>query len=115
MAKDTHINVTIQLYKMRDWRLVEAEDATGERRVCFLVPCLQNGIRFNQSHNLPYLSFVGRKGRGDKEGRHGYILTPYISKSMHEEMLLGGVSQEDDKHWAPVMGHVKISDFWGDE
>lgn len=99
--------VLLNLYKLRNWRVVEAEDDEG--RVCkqLMIPMLQNGIKFNRKGD-PSMSLMVVSPMIARNVAVGSII-PYITKDALAEMEEKGLSfttGRNDTQRAPAVGFL---------
>lgn len=108
--------IWLDLTNFRDWREVEADDASGVRRRGIFIPYLQNGIHkttlYHSQLPRPILTLMARKPKNPelvkvalgKEQRR--IVIPYIPGDNWKQMIREGLGREGDRYRGTILGFV---------
>lgn len=94
------------LHNLLDWRIVEAEDATGRRGPCVLIPMEQNNIKMNDNGPaIPIMILHAIDGKG-KYGEVARAVV-YSTKAERKELRENDLGYNGGNHGLlPVVGNL---------
>ena len=98
----TDFYVVLDFKKARSVRMVQMEDADGDKGMCLVIPMLKNGFR-KWGKNRFRIIFAARKTHRDENASH--ILVPLVEEDVHRAMVATGVFNRY-LHFAPIFGDV---------
>ena len=98
----TDFYVVLDFKKARSVRMVQMEDADGDKGMCLVIPMLKNGFR-KWGKNRFRIIFAARKSHRDENASH--ILVPLVEEDVHRAMVATGVFNRY-LHFAPIFGDV---------
>ena len=98
----TDFYVVLDFKKARSVRMVQMEDADGDKGMCLVIPMLKNGFR-KWGKNLFRIIFAARKTHRDENASH--VLVPLVEEDVHKAMVATGVFNRY-LHFAPIFGDV---------
>ena len=98
----TDFYVVLDFKKARSVRMVQMEDADGDKGMCLVIPMLKNGFR-KWGKNRFRIIFAARKSHRDENASH--ILVPLVEEDVHRAMVATGVFNRYI-HFAPIFGDV---------
>ena len=98
----TDFYVVLDFKKARSVRMVQMEDADGDKGMCLVIPMLKNGFR-KWGKNRFRIIFAARKTHRDENASH--ILVPLVEEDVHKAMVATGVFNRYI-HFAPIFGDV---------
>ena len=98
----TDFYVVLDFKKARGVRMVQMEDADGDKGMCLAIPMLKNGFR-KWGKNRFRIIFAARKTHRDENASH--ILVPLVEEDVHRAMVATGVFNRY-LHFAPIFGDV---------
>ena len=98
----TDFYVVLDFKKARSVRMVQMEDADGDKGMCLVIPMLKNGFR-KWGKNRFRIIFAARKTHRDENASH--ILVPLVEEDVHRAMVATGVFNRYI-HFAPIFGDV---------
>lgn len=98
----TDFYVVLDFKKARSVRMVQMEDADGDKGMCLVIPMLKNGFR-KWGKNRFRIIFAARKSHRDENASH--ILVPLVEEDVHKAMVATGVFNRYI-HFAPIFGDV---------
>ena len=98
----TDFYVVLDFKKARGVRLVQMEDADGDKGMCLAIPMLKNGFR-KWGKNRFRIILAARKSHRDENASH--ILVPLVEEDVHKAMVATGVFNRYI-HFAPIFGDV---------
>ena len=98
----TDFYVVLDFKKARSVRMVQMEDADGDKGMCLVIPMLKNGFR-KWGKNRFRIIFAARKTHRDENASH--ILVPLVEEDVHKAMVATGVFNRY-LHFAPIFGDV---------
>ena len=98
----TDFYVVLDFKKARSVRMVQMEDAAGDKGMCLVIPMLKNGFR-KWGKNRFRIIFAARKSHRDENASH--ILVPLVEEDVHKAMVATGVFNRYI-HFAPIFGDV---------
>ena len=98
----TDFYVVLDFKKARAVRMVQMEDADGDKGMCLVIPMLKNGFR-KWGKNRFRIIFAARKSHRDENASH--ILVPLVEEDVHRAMVATGVFNRY-LHFAPIFGDV---------
>ena len=98
----TDFYVVLDFKKARGVRMVQMEDADGDKGMCLAIPMLKNGFR-KWGKNRFRIIFAARKTHRDENASH--ILVPLVEEDVHKAMVATGVFNRYI-HFAPIFGDV---------
>ena len=98
----TDFYVVLDFKKARGVRMVQMEDADGDKGMCLVIPMLKNGFR-KWGKNRFRIIFAARKTHRDENASH--ILVPLVEEDVHKAMVATGVFNRYI-HFAPIFGDV---------
>ena len=98
----TDFYVVLDFKKARGVRMVQMEDADGDKGMCLAIPMLKNGFR-KRGKNRVRIILAARKSHRDENASH--ILVPLVEEDVHKAMVATGVFNRYI-HFAPIFGDV---------
>ena len=98
----TDFYVVLDFKKARGVRMVQMEDADGDKGMCLAIPMLKNGFR-KWGKNRFRIILAARKSHRDENASH--ILVPLVEEDVHKAMVATGVFNRYI-HFAPIFGDV---------
>ena len=98
----TDFYVVLDFKKARSVRMVQMEDADGDKGMCLVIPMLKNGFR-KWGKNRYRIIFAARKSHRDENASH--VLIPLVEEDVHRAMVATGVFNRY-LHFAPIFGDV---------
>ena len=98
----TDFYVVLDFKKARSVRMVQMEDADGDKGMCLVIPMLKNGFR-KWGKNRFRIIFAARKTHRDENASH--VLVPLVEEDVHKAMVATGVFNRY-LHFAPIFGDV---------
>ena len=98
----TDFYVVLDFKKARSVRMVQMEDADGDKGMCLVIPMLKNGFR-KWGKNRFRIIFAERKNHRDENASH--LLIPLVEEDVHKAMVATGVFNRYI-HFAPIFGDV---------
>ena len=98
----TDFYVVLDFKKARAVRMVQMEDADGDKGMCLAIPMLKNGFR-KWGKNRFRIIFAARKTHRDENASH--VLVPLVEEDVHKAMVATGVFNRY-LHFAPIFGDV---------
>ena len=98
----TDFYVVLDFKKARSVRMVQMEDADGDKGMCLVIPMLKNGFR-KWGKNRFRIIFAARKSHRDENASH--ILVPLVEEDVQRAMVATGVCNRY-LHFAPIFGDV---------
>ena len=98
----TDFYVVLDFKKARGVRMVQMDDADGDKGMCLVIPMLKNGFR-KWGKNRFRLIFTARKSHRDENASH--ILVPLVEEDVQRAMVATGVCNRY-LHFAPIFGDV---------
>lgn len=101
--------IMLRFHQFRDWRVVDAADASGRRTTCLLLPMDVNGILLTQNDNLPYMRLMGIDAKNTPD-RFTHFINPIIHKALHDELCAKGLLDPTEKSYSHAVGGIRP---WG--
>ena len=98
----TDFYVVLDFKKARAVRMVQMEDADGDKGMCLVIPMLKNGFR-KWGKNRFRIIFAARKSHRDENASH--VLVPLVEEDVQRAMVATGVCNRY-LHFAPIFGDV---------
>ena len=98
----TDFYVVLDFKKARSVRMVQMEDADGDKGMCLVIPMLKNGFR-KWGKNRYRIILAARKSHRDENASH--VLIPLVEEDVHRAMVATGVFNRYI-HFAPIFGDV---------
>lgn len=98
----TDFYVIIDYKKVRGVKIMEIEDADGDKERCLIVPMIKNGIR-SHGPNRWRVILAARKSHRDENASH--ILVPQVEDDVQRQMVAKGFFRRY-MHSAPIIGDV---------
>ena len=98
----TDFYVVLDFKKARSVRMVQMEDADGDKGMCLVIPMLKNGFR-KWGKNRYRIILAARKSHRDENASH--VLIPLVEEDVHRAMVATGVFNRY-LHFAPIFGDV---------
>ena len=98
----TDFYVVLDFKKARSVRMVQMEDADGDKGMCLVIPMLKNGFR-KWGKNRFRIIFAARKSHRDENASH--VLVPLVEEDVQRAMVATGVCNRY-LHFAPIFGDV---------
>ena len=98
----TDFYVVLDFKKARGVRMVQMEDADGDKGMCLVIPMLKNGFR-KWGKNRYRIILAARKSHRDENASH--ILVPLVEEDVQRAMVATGVFNRY-LHSAPIIGDV---------
>ena len=98
----TDFYVVLDFKKARSVRMVQMEDADGDKGMCLVIPMLKNGFR-KWGKNRFRIILSARKSHRNENASH--ILVPLVEEDVHRAMVATGVCNRY-LHFAPIFGDV---------
>lgn len=98
----TDFYVVLDFKKARAVRMVQMEDADGDKGMCLVIPMLKNGFR-KWGKNRFRIILSARKSHRDENASH--ILVPLVEEDVQRAMVATGVCNRY-LHFAPIFGDV---------
>ena len=98
----TDFYVVLDFKKARGVRMVQMEDADGDKGMCLVIPMLKNGFR-KWGKNRFRIIFAARKSHRDENASH--VLVPLVEDDVQRAMVATGVFNRY-LHSAPIIGDV---------
>ena len=98
----TDFYVVLDFKKARSVRMVQMEDADGDKGMCLVIPMLKNGFR-KWGKNRFRIILSARKSHRNENASH--ILVPLVEEDVHRAMVATGVFNRY-LHFAPIFGDV---------
>ena len=98
----TDFYVVLDFKKARSVRMVQMEDADGDKGMCLVIPMLKNGFR-KWGKNRYRIILAARKTHRDENASH--VLVPLVEEDVHKAMVATGVFNRY-LHFAPIFGDV---------
>ena len=98
----TDFYVVLDLKKARAVRMVQMEDADGDKGMCLVIPMLKNGFR-KWGKNRFRIILSARKSHRNENASH--ILVPLVEEDVQRAMVATGVCNRY-LHFAPIFGDV---------
>ena len=98
----TDFYVVLDFKKARSVRMVQMEDADGDKGMCLVIPMLKNGFR-KWGKNRFRIIFAARKSHRNENASH--ILVPLVEEDVQRAMVATGVCNRY-LHFAPIFGDV---------
>ena len=98
----TDFYVVLDFKKARSVRMVQMEDADGDKGMCLVIPMLKNGFR-KWGKNRFRIIFAARKSHRDENASH--ILIPQIEDDVQRAMVAAGYFNRY-RYSAPIVGDV---------
>lgn len=108
------LKLQLQLHRYRDWRVVEAEDASGTRCRCLLLPMEKNAIREKRDGPSQTIMVMRRRsGEGLNDMTLGFML-PWMSEAECDALIEKGwldPASKTNGRRIPPCGFV-LRPFW---
>lgn len=98
----TDFYVVLDFKKARAVRMVQMEDADGDKGMCLVIPMLKNGFR-KWGKNRFRIILSARKSHRNENASH--ILVPLVEEDVQRAMVATGVCNRY-LHFAPIFGDV---------
>ena len=98
----TDFYVVLDFKKARSVRMVQMEDADGDKGMCLVIPMLKNGFR-KWGKNRFRIILSARKSHRNENASH--ILVPLVEEDVQRAMVATGVCNRY-LHFAPIFGDV---------
>ena len=98
----TDFYVVLDFKKARSVRMVQMEDADGDKGMCLVIPMLKNGFR-KWGKNRYRIILAARKSHRDENASH--VLVPLVEDDVQRAMVATGVFNRY-LHSAPIIGDV---------
>ena len=98
----TDFYVVLDFKKARGVRMVQMEDADGDKGMCLVIPMLKNGFR-KWGKNRYRIILAARKSHRDENASH--VLVPLVEDDVQRAMVATGVFNRY-LHSAPIIGDV---------
>ena len=98
----TDFYVVLDFKKARGVRMVQMEDADGDKGMCRVIPMLKNGFR-KWAKNRFRIILSARKSHRNENASH--ILVPLVEEDVQRAMVATGVCNRY-LHFAPIFGDV---------
>ena len=98
----TDFYVVLDFKKARAVRMVQMEDADGDKGMCLVIPMLKNGFR-KWGKNRYRIILSARKSHRDENASH--VLVPLVEDDVQRAMVATGVFMRY-LHSAPIIGDV---------
>ena len=98
----TDVYVVLDFKKARSVRMVQMEDADGDKGMCLVIPMLKNGFR-KWGKNRFRIILSARKSHRNENASH--ILVPLVEEDVQRAMVATGVCNRY-LHFAPIFGDV---------
>ena len=98
----TDFYVVLDFKKARAVRMVQMEDADGDKGMCLVIPMLKNGFR-KWGKNRYRIILAARKSHRDENASH--VLVPLVEDDVQRAMVATGVCNRY-LHFAPIFGDV---------
>ena len=98
----TDFYVVLDFKKARGVRMVQMEDADGDKGMCLVIPMLKNGFR-KWGKNRYRIILSARKSHRDENASH--VLVPLVEDDVQRAMVATGVFMRY-LHSAPIIGDV---------
>ena len=98
----TDFYVVLDFKKARGVRMVQMEDADGDKGMCLAIPMLKNGFR-KWGKNRFRIILAARKSHRDENASH--ILIPQIEDDVQRAMVASGYFNRY-RYSAPIVGDV---------
>lgn len=104
------LRIDLKFYQYKNIRLVWAEDATGRKCECLLIPMTQNGIRLTRDGEARQTLMVLRHERPPIDPDElGYVI-PYLHPGEIAELCQNGLITDADHargYWAAPVGYLR--------
>ena len=98
----TDFYVVLDFKKARGVRMVQMDDADGDKGMCLVIPMLKNGFR-KWGKNRYRIILAARKSHRDENASH--VLVPLVEDDVQRAMVATGVFNRY-LHSAPIIGDV---------
>ena len=98
----TDFYVVIDFKKARGVRMVQMEDADGDKGMCLVIPMLKNGFR-KWGRNRYRIILAAMKSHRDENASH--VLVPQVEDDVQRAMVATGIYNRYI-YSAPIMGDV---------
>ena len=98
----TDFYVVLDFKKARSVRMVQMEDADGDKGMCLVISMLKNGFR-KWGKNRYRIILAARKSHRDENASH--IVVPLVEEDVQRAMVATGVCNRY-LHFAPIFGDV---------
>ena len=98
----TDFYVIIDYKKVRGVKIMEIEDADGDKEKCLIIPMVKNGIR-SHGPNRWRVILAARKSHRDENASH--ILVPQVEDDVQRRMVAAGFFRRY-MYSAPIIGDV---------